>query len=89
MYVINCPYHLYCAHSCPSTLVALDFHAAVQGDACDECVVDGGAWTVFADADSDALTDAEAGVTGPYLPAAWDASDHPFYTDRWIKRSKI
>ena len=48
---------------------------AVQGVACDGCVVDGGAWTVSADVDSDAVTDAEADVKGPYLPAAWVASD--------------
>ena len=57
-------------HSCPSTLAALDFHVVVQGVACDEYVVDGGAWTVFVDEDSDAVTDAEADVMGPCLPAA-------------------
>lgn len=63
-------YHSHYVHSCPSTLVALDFHVVVQDVACDEYVVDGGAWTVFVDVDSDAVTDAEADVKGPYLPAA-------------------
>ena len=57
-------------HSCPSTLVVLDFHVVDQGVAYDEYVVDGGAWTVFVDVDSDAITDAEADVKGPYLPVA-------------------
>ena len=57
---------------------------AVQGVACDGCVVDGGAWTVSADVGSDAVTDAEADVKGPYLPAAWVASDLPFYYDHEV-----
>lgn len=70
-------YRLYYVHSCPSTSVVVDFHVVVQDVACDECVVDGGAWTVFVDVDSDAVADAAADVEGPYLPAAWDASNLP------------
>lgn len=51
-------------HSCPSTSVVWDFHAAGQGAACDAYAVDGGAWTVLVDADSDAATDAVAGALG-------------------------
>lgn len=57
-------YCLYCAYSCPSTSAASDFHAAGQGAACDAYAVDGGAWTVSVDEDSDAAADAAADVTG-------------------------
>lgn len=57
-----CIYCLYCAYSCPSTLVASDFHAAGQDAACDAYAVDGEAWTVFVDADSDVAANAVADV---------------------------
>lgn len=55
---------MYCAYSCPSTLAVLDFHAAGQDAACDAYAVDGGAWTVFVDADSDVVLNAAADVAG-------------------------
>lgn len=66
-------------HSYSSTLVVLDFHVVVHGVACDVNVVDGGAWAVFVDVDSDAVLDAAADVKGPYLPAAWGALVLPFF----------
>lgn len=57
---------MYCARSCPSTSAVSDFHAAGQDAACDAYVVDGGAWTVSVDEDSDAATDAAVDVTESY-----------------------
>jgi len=47
-------------------LVVSDFHAAGQDAACDAYVVDGGAWTVFVDVDSDVVVNVAADVAGVY-----------------------
>jgi len=47
-------------------LAVLDFHAAGQDAACDAYAVDGGAWTVLVDVDSDVVTNAAADVAGAY-----------------------